>query len=80
MKINAVKQLVEQYDLETLRKLQDELENEQPLSVPVEGDDEGEQLTHILGAIWIKEQVAQNGTDTRVELRNFAARVRESIS
>ena len=79
MKINVVKKLVEDYDCQKLNQLIEELENGEPLSHPVEGDSEGEQLTHLLGAAWIHEQMLENETDVRTELRNFAARVRESI-
>jgi hypothetical protein len=80
MKVNAIKDLVENHDLVTLQLLQHELENEQPLSQEVPGDDDGEKLTHLLGAIWVKEQMFEKGTDARTEIRNFAARVRDSIS
>ncbi|MGZ5282053.1 MAG: DUF6952 family protein [Bacteroidia bacterium] len=80
MNISAIKKLVDNHDLATLQQLQNELEEEQPLSHDVEGEDEGEKLTHLLGAIWIKEQMAANGTDYKTELRNFTSRVRGSIS
>jgi hypothetical protein len=80
MKINAIKQLVEQYNLETIQTLTNQLENGEELSKEVGGEDEGEQLTHLLGASWILEQMQENGTDMKTELRNFTARVRDSIS
>lgn len=80
MNISAIKQLVDNHDLVTLQMLQSELEEEKPLSHEVIGEDEGEQLTHLLGAIWIKEQMFENGTDYKTELRNFTSRVRGSIS
>lgn len=79
MKINVVKKLAEEYDIEKMNHLVGQLENGETLSHPVEGDDEGEQLTHLLGATWILEQMKANNTDLRTELRNFAGRVRESI-
>ncbi|MDQ3073329.1 MAG: hypothetical protein M3Q97_08720 [Bacteroidota bacterium] len=80
MKVNEIKQLTEKYDLPTLQELQGEIENDKPLSHEVPGNDEGEKLTHILAAIWIHEQVTANQSDIKTELRNFAARVRTSIS
>jgi hypothetical protein len=80
MKIDAIKKLVENHDLEMLQQLQNQLEEEQPLSHEVDGEDEGEKLTHLLGAIWVKEQMAANGTEFKTELRNFTSRVRGSIS
>jgi len=80
MKINAIKELVEAHDIDALKALETQLENGEALSHPVHGDDEGEQLTHLLGAIWIKEQMAANNSDFKTELRNFTSRVRDSIS
>ncbi len=80
MKINAMKELVEAHNIAELNALTTQLENGEPLSHPVHGDDEGEQLTHLLGAVWIKEQMALNNSEFKTELRNFSSRVRESIS
>ena len=80
MKINAIKELVETHSTEVIISLTTQLENGEPLSHPVHGDDEGEQLTHLLGAAWIKEQMALHNSEFQTELRNFTARVRGSIS
>jgi uncharacterized protein (DUF2267 family) len=80
MKVNVIKKLAEELDLETIQKLTQQLEEGESLTHEVEGDDEGEQLTHLLGAAWIREQMQQNGTDLKTELRNFTSRVRNSIS
>ena len=80
MKINAIKDLVENYSIEVIESMTTQLENGEPLSHPVGGDDEGEQLTHLLGASWILQQMREKGTDFKTELRNFTARVRDSIS
>lgn len=80
MKINAIKELVEAHNIAELNILTTQLENGEPLSHPVGGGDEGEQLTHLLGAVWIKEQMALNNSEFKTELRNFSSRVRESIS
>lgn len=80
MKVNVIKKLAEELDLETIQKLTNQLEEGQSLTHEVEGADEGEQLTHLLGAAWIREQMQQNGTDLKTELRNFTSRVRNSIS
>jgi uncharacterized protein (DUF2267 family) len=80
MKVNVIKKLAEELDLETIQKLTNQLEEGESLTHVVEGDDEGEQLTHLLGAAWIREQMQQNGTDLKTELRNFTSRVRNSIS
>ncbi|MCB0738517.1 MAG: hypothetical protein KDC92_13455 [Bacteroidetes bacterium] len=79
MNIAAIKKLLDK-DLNTLRKLENELLEGEPLSEEVIGVDEGEQLTHITGAIWALEQAQANGTEPHKEVRNFIARVRESIN
>ena len=48
------------------------------LPFPVEGVDEGEQYTHILGALDVVRAVAA-GQDEREALRAFGQRVRNSI-
>lgn len=79
MNVAAIKKLLE-HDITTLRTLEAELLDEKPLSEDVLGEDEGEKLTHITGAIWAKEQSAKNGTPAAKEVRNFITRVRNSIS
>jgi hypothetical protein len=51
-----------------------------PLPFEVGGDDEGEQLTHILGAIDILERVENEKIDLKTATRAFFERVRNSIS
>ena len=80
MKVAVIKSLTESHPLETLQAEMAKLENGESLTIVVGGDDEGEQLTHLLAAIWICEQMQLNGTDLKTELRNFSSRVRESIS
>lgn len=80
MKIPAIKHLVDTYDHETLHDIQEKLENEILCEQEVQGNDEGEKLTHVLAAIWIKDMMQANGTDFKTELRNFTSRVRTSIS
>lgn len=80
MKLPAIKKLVETYSLEQMKKAEEELLNGETPSIEIEGSDEGEQLTHILGAIDILERVANEGKELRVALREFTERVRNSIS
>lgn len=80
MKIAAIKKLVETYNLETLTEAEHALENELPLTIEVEGEDDGEKFTHILGAIDILQRVKNEGKETAVALREFTQRVRNSIS
>lgn len=80
MKIAAIKKLIEHYSLEQLQQAGELIENGEALSIEVEGDDEGEQFTHILGAIDILTRVKEDGKDKAVALREFTQRVRNSIS
>lgn len=80
MKIAAIKELIKSYDLETLRALEEDILEERAPAQEVPGSDEGEQLTHLSGAIWSIEQSQQNGTKAEQEVRAFAQRVRNSIS
>ncbi len=80
MKLPVIKQLVELYTLEQLQEAEEQLLNEQPIAIQVDGDDEGEQLTHILGAIDVLERVKNENKDKSIALREFFQRVRNSIS
>ncbi len=80
MQLPVIKKLTETYTLELLRKAEEALYEEQTPEIEVEGKDEGEKLTHILAAISILEDIANNGTDQRTALRNYTQRVRNSIS
>ncbi len=80
MKIPAIKLLVENYSLEELAIAENNILNEEPLKIEVIGDDEGEQLTHILGAIEVLEKVQNENKDKPTALREFFQRVRNSIN
>jgi hypothetical protein len=80
MKLPVIKQLVELYTLEQLQQAEEHLLNEQPIAIEVDGEDEGEQLTHILGAIDVLERVKNENKDKSTALREFFQRVRNSIS
>lgn len=79
MKIPAIRQLVETYTIAQLKEAEQQLYDEQPLTIAVEGADEGEQLTHILAAIDILEDMAK-GDDFTKALRKYTQRVRNSIN
>ena len=80
MKLPIIKQVVERYSLEELRTAEAALMEEQPLAIIIEGDDEGEQLTHVMAAIYIKELMDQDGLAYPAALRQYTSRVRTSIS
>ena len=80
MKIPAIKKLVENYTLAQLQDAEASILEEQKPAIDIEGDDEGECLTHILASIYIKEKMETNATPFTQALRDFSQRVRNSIS
>jgi hypothetical protein len=80
MKLPVIRHLAETFNLEQLRAAEDCLLNEKNPEISIEGDDEGEMLTHVLGAIDILEDMQKSGADFRTALRNYTQRVRNSIS
>lgn len=80
MKLPAIKKLVETYSLEELQQAELHLMEGETLLIEAEGADEGEQLTHILGAIDILQRVQLENKDPKIALREFFERVRNSIS
>lgn len=79
MKLPAIKKAVE-YSIEQLKEAEEALYNEQHLKIEIEGDDDGEKLTHILAAIFVKTDMAENNHDLNTSVRNYAVRVRNSIN
>ncbi|MGV3588236.1 MAG: DUF6952 family protein [Adhaeribacter sp.] len=80
MKIPAIKKLVETQTIESLRHAEELLLEEQQPSFEIEGTDEGEQLTHVFGAIWILNHMQDHGSDFKTALREFTQKVRVSIN
>jgi hypothetical protein len=80
MKIPAIKKLVESVSVEQLTEAETALLNEEALPFEVEGSDEGEQLTHIMAAIYILNQMNDTGVDFKTALREYPQKVRESIN
>ncbi len=80
MKLAVIKQLAENRSLPVLKQQEEKLCNGEALDFVVDGDDEGEQLTHILAAIDILERMKTENVDLRSAIRSFSERVRNSIS
>lgn len=80
MKIPVIKNLVETASMEDLIAAEEAIVDEQRCTLEVEGEDEGEQLTHVLAAIYIKDQISKEGKDFKTALREYTKKVRESIS
>lgn len=79
MKVAAIKKLLK-VDIEILRKAEEDIAEERSPEIEIEGADEGEKLTHVFGAMWIKEQMESGTMNEREALRAFMEKVRESIS
>lgn len=72
--------MAESYSIDQLNDAETMLINDEGLQIEVEGDDLGEQLTHIIAAREIKVQMVNEGLDLNRALRNYTKRVRNSIS
>ncbi|HET6245975.1 MAG: hypothetical protein H0V01_10155 [Bacteroidetes bacterium] len=80
MKPAVIKKLTEEQSLDTLIKAEEDMLEEKLPLIEIEGDDEGERLTHVMAAIWILKDMEKNKTDYRTSLRNYMGKVRKSIS
>lgn len=80
MKIPVIKELVEKHSLPELQEAEVSILEEQKPAISVGGSDEGEQLTHVMAAIYIKQEMEESGTDFKTALRGYTSRVRTSIS
>jgi len=79
MKIPIIKKLVETYSSIQLKQAEEAISEGETPAIPIEGEDEGEQLTHAYAAYWIKEKV-EAGENFTNALREYTQRVRQSIS
>ena len=79
MKIPVIRKLVELHTLEELQAAEAAIAEGLEHRIEVEGEDEGEKLTHAFAAMEIKGQVDQ-GVEFKEALRNFTQRVRNCIS
>ena len=80
MKLPVIKKLTESFTVEELQLAEAAILNEEIPAIVVEGEDEGEQLTHCMAAIWIKHEMQTAGIEFRDAMRAYTNRVRKSIS
>ncbi|MBC8124523.1 MAG: hypothetical protein H7X70_02210 [Candidatus Kapabacteria bacterium] len=80
MNIASIKRLVEDFTISDLRAAEIALLNEQAPAIAVLGIDEGEQLTHVIAAIFVREQMNEHGTDMMTAMRDYASRVRQTLT
>lgn len=80
MKIPVIKILAETHSMEVLEAAEAAFYDEKAPDIDVPGDDEGEQLTHVIAALEILREVEETKCAFNVALRNYTQRVRNSIS
>ena len=80
MKIPVIKILAETHSIEVLETAEAAFYDEKTPHIDVPGDDEGEQLTHVIAALEILREVEETECAFNVALRNYTQRVRNSIS
>ena len=68
------------HSIEDLRQAEKHLLEGRPAKMEIKGEDEGEQLTHVLAAIYILEQMEQNEYTFPEALRLYSQKVRATFS
>ena len=80
MNIAVIRHLVETYDDHQLQQAEAAiLEGDAP-EIHLQGEDEGEQLTHVLAALWVIQHMKESGSDVVTAIRAYATRIRSSFS
>ncbi|MCB9263107.1 MAG: hypothetical protein H6607_12095 [Flavobacteriales bacterium] len=79
MHLPTVKHLVENFEKTQLEAAEAAILEEQTPEIEIGGADEGEQLTHVIAAIWIKNDMIENHRDLRDSMREYTKKVRKSI-
>lgn len=80
MQVPVIKKLVEIHAVEDLEEAEAAILDEQEPTIEVEGEDDGEQLTHVMAAIWIIEKMEKDQIPFGKAMREYTAKVRESIN
>ncbi|MGD1841588.1 MAG: hypothetical protein ACFB0B_11935 [Thermonemataceae bacterium] len=80
MQLPVIKKLVETQSIEALKQAEETLLQEEQPAIDIEGEDEGEQLTHVIAAIWILEKMQTDEVAYNEACRAYTKKVRTSIS
>lgn len=80
MKIPAIKKLVEAYEPALLVEAENKIIEGENINIEVEGEDDGEKLTHIIAALWIQQTMKSQNLEFKDALREYTKKVRTSIS
>ncbi|MEM9673095.1 MAG: hypothetical protein ACFB15_12535 [Cyclobacteriaceae bacterium] len=79
MNSEAVRILVENYTVDQLTEVEQEIIRGEEPSISVKGEDASEKLTHLLAAVNVLEQMKSEGTEFSAALRQYVLQVRESF-
>ena len=80
MQVPVIKKLVETYSIEELEEAEEAIVEELKPKIEIEGEDDGEQLTHVMAAVWIMEKMENDQVPFGKAMREYTAKVRESIN
>jgi hypothetical protein len=80
MQVPVIKKLVETYSVEVLEGAEEAILEELQPEIKIEGEDDGEQLTHVMAAIWTLEKMENDQIPFGKAMREYTAKVRESIN
>jgi hypothetical protein len=80
MNIAAIRHLVEAHNDHELQQAEAALLEGDVPAIAIQGEDEGEQLTHVLAALWVIQHMKATGDDLMTSIRAYAQRVRSSTS
>ena len=67
------------HELAELAAAAEAIESGKTPEIEVNGTDEGDMLSNVLGALEVRTKVDKEGEELRTALRNFAERVRDII-
>ncbi len=80
MNIASIRTLIETYDDHQLQQAEAALLEGETPEITIQGEDEGEQLTHVLAALWVIQHMKATDDDVMTSIRAYTKRVRSSIS
>lgn len=80
MEIKVIKELAAKYSEAQLQNAEEVLSDGNIPEIEIEGKDEGEQLTHVLAAIFCQQEMNYTGCTINEAIRSYSKKVRNSIS
>lgn len=80
MKIPAIKKLLADYTPDDIQDAYEKASKNEIVHIEVDGDDEGEILTHLYAAQWINKFSVETNKSTTEGLRSYIAMVRGSLA